>query len=185
MIQAIIDWWKHLWAAKPSPAVPAPPTEPLPIPSNTHKPYGDAPDYVQIALGFINWGESNHIDWVMGLFKFTTYAMKFVDKTTPWCAAWISMLMVRCGYKCPKSAAAKDQGKIGVQMPFDEPYGVCVWQHLTGGLKGHYHTNIALKVLTPGSKYLCIGGNQNNTTSTATYGLPDYKLVSYRKPVKG
>lgn len=178
------DWVSNLFhgVKEPEPPAPAPPAETDFPPRESHE-----PDYVTLARSHLGRNEKTDIAWIMNLFRYTSYPLKYVNEKTAWCAAGICMLMEILGYKSTRSAAAKDQGKLGVEMSLQEPYGVCWWEHLTGDLKGRNHTNIALEapmtreVKTP---IACLGYNQNNSVNVAKYGAPHYALRAYRKPVK-
>lgn len=180
MIKNLKEWTECLFKGidKPEPAVPAPIAVPLPPLKE------EMPDFVKMAMSHVGRSEAVDIAWIMGLFRYTSYPLKYVNKTTAWCAAGICMLMDLCKYKNTKSAAAKGQERLGNEKSRKLPYGVCVWLHLTGSLKGRRHTNIALEAPEGNETCLCVGYNQNNSVNTARYGAPNYKLESYREPVK-
>lgn len=146
-------------------------------------PVPKSPAHLELGLKQVGRTESKDIDWVMGLFAFTDFPKKLVDRNTAWCAAWICQLMSKCGLKSTRSASAKRQEDLGVKCPDNEPGAIAVWQHREGPLKGRFHTNMIIRKIDKNT-WECVGGNQNNAVTIARYGPPSYALMSTRRPVK-
>jgi uncharacterized protein (TIGR02594 family) len=176
MIARFWAWLVSLFAQrKPADVIPIRPIEnvapvKLPVP---------APHLI-LALNQVGRREGKDDAWIVGLFKYTTY--KTTTSKTPWCAAFVCWLMSASGYKNTRSAGAKDQEKLGIACPDDEPGAIMVWEHTNGSMMGHKHTNVLIKKISSNT-WECVGGNQSNSVSIANYGSPDYRLVSSRRPV--
>ena len=173
-MSAFLDWFKGLFVKKPI-------LTPVPPPIENVSPVSLEPPHLTLAFKQVGRREGRDDAWIVSLFKTTDYHTN--SSSTAWCAAFVCWLMKSCGLQNTRSAAALSQSKLGEPCPNDESGAVLVWHHLTGSLKGHYHTNVLIKKIDADTWY-CIGGNQHNAVSCAEYGAPDYKLISSRRPVK-
>jgi hypothetical protein len=176
MIKAILAWILSLFKKNsPGKVLPFPGIENV-SPVKLNK----IPPYLDLALKCVGKCEGKDDAWIVSLFKSTTYHTN--SSATAWCAAFICYLMDSCKMRSTRSAAALSQSKLGIVCPDNEPGAVMVWEHLTGPLKGHFHTNMLIEKI--GDEFHCVGGNQGNAVTRAVYGLPNYRLISSRKPVK-
>jgi uncharacterized protein (TIGR02594 family) len=137
-------------------------------------------DPLTVALSHVGRCEGKDDQWIINLFKSTTYHTN--SSSTAWCAAFVCYLMDVCRMKNTRSAAALAQSRLGLPCADDVPGAVMVWEHTDGSLKGHFHVNILIQKTGP-KEWKCVGGNQGNAVSVATYGSPHYKLVSSRRPI--
>ena len=107
---------------------------------------------------------------------------------TAWCASVQNMKLICCGFKGSRkgtkgntSAAATSLGEVGEEMSELVPGAILVIQHLTGSLKGHYHTTEFVRRSSSDKNIIyCRGGNQGNTFCIQAYDLRKEKIVHIR-----
>jgi hypothetical protein len=156
--------------------------QPVPPPIETVAPVDIRPPnktpWLDYAMGNLGKCEGKDDEWIVSLFKNTSYDAK--SSADPWCAAFVCSMIELAGYKSVKSASAHSMEKTGVEC-VAVPGAVLVWRHKYGSLAGHYHTNFLL-TRVDGKLYKCIGGNQGNAVSIATYSTDAHDLVCCRMP---
>ncbi len=96
------------------------------------------------------------------------------------CAATVSAALELNGWKSAHSAAAHDCATIGHEC--DARYGaVCVIEHLTGDLAGHFHVGFIEHF--DGISVTLLGGNQGHELCLATFDLTfKNRIVATRQP---
>lgn len=107
---------------------------------------------------------------------------------TAWCASVQNMKLICCGFKGSRkgtkghtSAAATSLGEVGVEMKELVAGAILVIQHLTGTLKGRYHTTEFVRRSSSDPNIIyCRGGNQGNTFCIQAYDLRKEKIVHIR-----
>lgn len=146
------------------------------------------PPHLSKMLSYVNKNERDDINWIKALFAYTSFPPAKVNDQTSWCAAMICMVMSACDLKSTRSAAARDQLKLGDPCGDDEPGAVAIWEHADGPMKGHCHVNMIIRK-NPNGTWRCIGGNQGmigtgGGVTISNFGPPHYKLLGTRRPVK-
>lgn len=151
-------------------------------PDLSASPYGK---YVDFALGMVGTEEGKDDRLISQFFGTTTLGT--MPSSVPWCAAFICWLLEQFGFKSTGSAAASENQYLGVPCADNVPGAIMVWEHMSGKLRGHYHTNILVSKLSE-DEWKCVGGNQykagcDGAITVATYGPPNYRLASSRLPL--
>ena len=97
------------------------------------------------------------------------------DDETPWCAAFVGSCLENVNIKSTRFESAKSYMNWG--LPLDAPLlGCIVVFGRSGG--GHVAFNVGL---TKAADPVCLGGNQGNKVSIATF--PRSRVLGYRWPV--
>jgi uncharacterized protein (TIGR02594 family) len=100
------------------------------------------------------------------------------DDETSWCAAFASWVLLKAGYKSPKTAWARDFQNYGTKL--DKPKYGCLMGFERNGPGGDSH--IAFYVKDDAKYYYVLGGNQDN--QVCIKGYPKSALLYMRWPVK-
>lgn len=152
---------------------PLPPDAPPPV---VVTPSGGEPTWIKWARSKVgeHEGENPEIDsW----FQLTTLPKSYWDSTkTPWCAVFVNAALLLNGVKSLKSALAVDYLKLGAKVAEPQKGDITVFDWGNGS----HHVNFFLSDL--GNNCIqCIGGNQSNAVTVATY--PTANIMGYRRPV--
>lgn len=114
----------------------------------------------------------SHNPRIIGYHQSTRLAAKTDE--TPWCASFMSWIMVEAGYSSTRSAAASSWADYGV--PCVAVRGaIAVFRR-----KGGHHVGIVAGVPNVAGFVWLLGGNQGNAVSIARYKTSD--LIGYRAP---
>jgi len=107
---------------------------------------------------------------IIGYHQTTRLAAK--SDEVPWCASFMSWIMVEAGYNSTRSAAASSWAEYG-RACFPRRGAIAVFKR-TGG----HHVGIVVGV---GNGFVwLLGGNQSDSVSIAKYGTD--RLIAYRCP---
>jgi uncharacterized protein (TIGR02594 family) len=111
--------------------------------------------------------------------KVVQYYLDVVGKSmadsVPWCAAFVGAMLVRADKKSTGSLMARSYVKYGDRCPA-QPGAIAVWPRGRSPIYGH--VNFVESV--DGNKVICIGGNQSDAVTRATYDKR--KAVAFRWP---
>lgn len=102
----------------------------------------------------------------------------FTDDETPWCAAFVGGVLESVGIQGTRSAAARSYQSWGREL--EEPaFGAVTvfWRGSRSGWSGHVAFCVGV---TPAGDPICLGGNQGNAVSVATFSRS--RLLGYRWP---
>lgn len=105
--------------------------------------------------------------------------LKAKDDETPWCAAFVSWVLLKAGYKTLKTAWARDYATYGIKL--DQPKKGCIIVFERNGKGGDSHVTFYTGK-DDGRKHLCVGGNQGDKVCIDGYSKSD--VIAYRWPVK-
>lgn len=126
----------------------------------------EAPDYVKIALKEVGIYEiPGKLHSARVLEYQATTAGRYSDDETPWCGAFISLVMKQAGIdhglKVPERA--KEWSNFGYAVNEPSLGSIAVKSRVGGG-----HVCIVVGKRKDG-KLLCVGGNQNNEVNISAY----------------
>lgn len=100
------------------------------------------------------------------------------DDETAWCAAFVGGCLEEVGIESTRSAAARSYEKYGEAITLPTYGAITVfWRGSKSGWQGH--VTFLVGVTTSGN-LLCLGGNQDNKVSVATYDRS--RLLGFRFP---
>lgn len=97
----------------------------------------------------------------------------------PWCAAFVCWVLEKASIDSPRSAAARDFLKWGVQLPEPRPGCIVVLKRGTQAWQGH--VTLFDGWAGPG-KFRGIGGNQSNRVNVQTFSAAG--VLGYRWPAE-
>ena len=97
--------------------------------------------------------------------------------SVPWCAAFVGAMLARVGLQPSGSLAARSYLKWGRQL--ERPHAGCIVVLKRGNSSWQGH--VAFFVREEGRGLVCLGGNQTDRVSFATY--PKARVLGYRWPV--
>lgn len=101
--------------------------------------------------------------------------LKATEDEVPWCAAFVSWVLLRAGCESPMTPRARDFANASEVVAIDEArHGAIVVMTRKGG--GH----VGFLVDKRGDKIRVLGGNQSDSVNIATY--PASRVVAYRWP---
>ena len=95
--------------------------------------------------------------------------------SVPWCAAFTGWCLVQAGEKSSGSLMARSYSKYGDRCAA-QPGAIAVWPRGSSKVLGH--VNIVESV--EGNKVVCVGGNQGDAVTRATYDKR--RAVAFRWP---
>lgn len=100
------------------------------------------------------------------------------DGSTPWCAAFVSWVLEKSGYRGPRTTKARRFLSYGQMRPEPEFGDIAVlWREDPQSEKGHVAFFVAKKA---DSQVWLLGGNQGNQVSYQLYGTG--RVLGYRRP---
>jgi uncharacterized protein (TIGR02594 family) len=110
------------------------------------------------------------LSWIKKFFR----ASATDDSTTPWCGIFMSQVFGTCGFPTPSvPARASSWAEVGIPIPLTEemkPGDVLVFDREGGN-------HVTLFVSAQGELIHCLGGNQGNRVSIASYNRSKLKHV--------
>lgn len=135
-----------------------------------YKPH-NGKDHMEIAKEYIGYGEDSRLNEELA--RYTTFRLD--TRVTPWCAAFVALILSKAGYPYIHSLMAKDYLKYGHVT--DSPhYGdIVVFNRGNDPALGH----VAFFVRFEGKNVIVLGGNQDNTVKYKAY--PISRVVGYRR----
>jgi uncharacterized protein (TIGR02594 family) len=111
--------------------------------------------------------------------KVVQYYLDVVGKkygdSVPWCAAFVGAMLMRSGEHSSGSLMARSYVRYGERCEA-KPGAIAVFSR--GGSRVFGHVNFVEHVV--GNKLLCIGGNQHDAVTRATYSKG--KAIAFRWP---
>ena len=99
-----------------------------------------------------------------------------IHDSVPWCAAFVGAMLSRAGLQPSGSLAARSYLKWGRKLERARTGCVVVLKRGNSSWQGH----VAFFVREEGRALVCLGGNQSDRVSFATY--PKARVLGYRWP---
>jgi uncharacterized protein (TIGR02594 family) len=100
---------------------------------------------------------------------------KKMQDSVPWCAAFVGAMLTRSGEKSSGSLMARSYMKWGKKVAA-QPGAIAVWPRGKSPVFGHVNFVESVK----GDRVVCIGGNQNDAVTRASYSKS--KALGFRWP---
>jgi uncharacterized protein (TIGR02594 family) len=100
-----------------------------------------------------------------------------IHDSVPWCAAFVGAMLARAGLATSGSLAARSYLKWGRNLERPRQGCIVVLKRGNSSWQGH----VAFFVREEGRALVCLGGNQSDRVSFATY--PKARVLGYRWPV--
>lgn len=139
---------------------------------------GEKPDYIVIAEKEIGiremvGGENKRI-----VEYHATTKLKATEDEVPWCASFVNWVLEQTGYERSHMAAARSFLAVNTKLKGYEKYSIVVFKRGNSTWQGH----VAFAVDRKDGFIRCLGGNQSNAVSYASYKESD--VLGYIRPKK-
>lgn len=132
--------------------------------SKTAADFPEAPPWFSLALQFLGTtellGDKTLNPVVRGFFAHTKFPPTLINTKTSWCAAFACSMLEQSSIRSPRSAAAIDFERWGVEQERPELGAICVFQRSDESNPRARH--VGFYAGAAGDRMMLLGGNQKN-----------------------
>lgn len=137
-----------------------------------------APDYVALAMGEVGVRERSGGENPRIIEYHQATTLRATEDEIAWCASFINWVLMKTGYERSHSAAARSFLGVPTKLKGFEKYAIVVFKRGNSSWQGH----VAIALEQTKTHVRCIGGNQSNAVSIASYSKAD--VLAYIRPKK-